>query len=160
MALLLIEGFEQYTLTDETELSRGGWLSSSGISTSFFNFVTGRHSGGRALSLVANGITLHRGVPATDVIVFGFAYKLLNSGPGGWTVIALRNATIDHLVLVITAGGELQLNRGVTQIDITSGLGIVQGVWYYIEIKATIHNSAGAYDVQVDGASVLQRYRR
>jgi hypothetical protein len=66
-----------------------------------------------------------------------------------------RNNLIDHLRLSLTAAGELRLDRGTTQIDVTSGLGIAQGEWHYYEINATIHNSAGAYDVHVDGAQVF-----
>jgi len=155
MALLLIEGFEQYTLTDESELARGGWYTTTGAWTTVFNFVTGRHTGGRAVTLQGNGFNLTHAVKPSASFTCGFAYKLLNGGPANLPLLACRNNAIDHLVLVATAAGELELRRGVTQIDITSGLGLTQGVWYYFEIEATIDNSVGAYDVHMDGSQLF-----
>jgi hypothetical protein len=155
MALLLIEGFEQYTIGDSPELARGGWAANTTLNNSFYILKAGRHAGGQGIELALNGGNLFHPIPATDVVTVGFAYRMVDAGPSAQTFLNLRNGLIDHLGLVATVGGELRLNRGVTQIDITSGLGLTQNIWYYFEIDATIHNSTGAYEVRLDGATIL-----
>ena len=155
MALLLIEGFEQYEIGESITLSRGGWNSNSTLLDTSFPIKAGRHAGGQAVECAANGQGLYHNVPATDVFTCGVAYRMPDSGPDGTIVINFRNLLIDHLRLQITAAGELRLDRGTTQLDITSGQGLSQGIWYYFEVSATIHNSAGAYDVHIDGLQVF-----
>lgn len=155
MALLLIEGFEQYSIGDSPELQRGGWSSNTTINNTFFTLKAGRHSGGQAVELSLNAGNLFHAFAENATVTVGFAYRMVDSGPLGQTIISLRNNLFDHLALVITAAGELRLNRGTTQIDITSGLGLSVGIWYYFEIDCTIDNSTGAYDVHVDGVQVF-----
>jgi hypothetical protein len=155
MALLVIEGFEQYAVGESQTLNRGGWSSNTPITDASFPIKTGRHSGGQAVELAGNGANLFHNVAATDVFTCGFAYRMVDSGPDGTIMVNFRNLLIDHLRLQITAAGELRLDRGTTQLDITSGQGLTQGTWYYFEISATIHNSAGAYDVHIDGSQVF-----
>lgn len=72
------------------------------------------------------------------------------------TVVNLNEGTTLHLQIRITAAGELRAMRaGTTEIGITSGLGLAGGAWYYIEVKAVIHDSTGAVTVQVGGSPVL-----
>lgn len=156
MALLLIEGFEQYDAAAEAEMNRGGWYSTTPISPTFFTLITGRHGAGtQGIRLLFNSINLIHNVTASVDFTCGFAYRMPSAGPDGSAFINFRNGIIDHLQLVVTAAGELRLNRGVTQLDITSGLGLTQNVWYYIEINARIDNTTGDYDVHVDGLQVF-----
>lgn len=153
MALLVIEGFEQYGA--DTQLPRGGWTSNLLAS---WNPLSGagepRHAGGKCVEGVGNGSNLVHGVPPSVDFTCGFAYFLADSGPDNTIMINFRNGAIDHLRLRITAGGELALDRGTTQLAITSGQNLVQSTWYYFEVNARIDNS-GDYDVHIDGAQAF-----
>jgi len=153
MAMLLIEGFDQYGT--DAEVQRGGWTSI--LISSAINLLTGadtRFNQGRCVELIANGIYISKGVPAsvdfTCGLAVNFADSMLTSD-----FLRLRNGAIDHLVLGTTDAGEIRLKRGATQIDITSGLGLNAGQWYYIEINARIDNTTGDYDIHVDGVQVM-----
>jgi len=152
--MLLIEGFEQYGA--DVQLARGGWSSNL---ISAWNPLSGagepRHAGGKCVEGVANGGSLVHGVTPSVDFTCGFAYFLADAAPDNTVVIVFRNNAIQHLRLRITAAGELALDRGVTQLAITSGQGLTQSIWYYIEVNARIDNS-GDYDVHIDGSQVFQ----
>lgn len=150
MALLFIEGFEQYN--DENELGRGGWAGS--FSSAIGNIITGRN-GGKAMENRGTTASVTHGFPATDFFVFGHALivqdrmvalRYMNFySPGGTLMIALQ----------ITAAGEIQILRGTTLLEETVGLNLGVDIWYYIELKILIHDSTGTYDLVVDGINVL-----
>ena len=149
MALLLIEGFEQYGA--DTETPRGGWQVSS---LANFNPIAGR-LGGQAIEYIATSQSALLPVPSPPAsFVMGFAYRAPNGAFANFACMQVRFDTVTHLRLRITVAGELAIDRNTTQLEITSGLGLTQNVWYYIELKATISNT-GSYEVKVDGAQVL-----
>ena len=153
MALLLIDGFEQYGLA--AQLFRGGWNPS--LTSTLINFPTGRHgSGSRAVENGFNSATIKHTFTSTDFFVVGFAYRQsITPLATLYSVQLLKGANV-MISIVVTAAGELQLRRGpTTQLAITSGLGLTIGAWAYIECKVTIHDTAGAYECQVDGVSVF-----
>lgn len=155
MALLFIEGFEQYTDGDSPELTRGGWYSTSAVSNSFFPIEVGRAGGAsQSVQMAFNGVALIHNVPSTADFTCGFAFKLDTSGPNGHTLITFRNELVDHIRILLPASGEIQIYRGTTLLEQTSGQGITQSIWYYIEIQALISNT-GNYIVRLDGAEIM-----
>jgi len=152
MALLLIDGFEQYGTPNE--LSRGGW-SAPLAHASVHTIVDGRIDG-QAIQMWQNVGQLVHGVPASTTFTCGFAYNFKLAGPDGNRMVYFRNSTTVHITLQSTNAGELVIQgvNGFTTLETTSGLGMVIDTWYYIELEATIGNS-GSYDVQVDGVSVM-----
>ena len=61
-----------------------------------------------------------------------------------------------HLLLAINLTGQIRLQHGGGAIIATSSAGaVVPANWHRIEFKWTIDNSAGAYEVRVDGINVL-----
>lgn len=153
MALLLIEGFDQYDT--DAQLTRGGWTSIALTST--VNLLSGadtRFNQGQCIELVGNGIPVVIGHAPVNDFTCGMAVNFADAMATA-DFARFRNGLIDHLVLSTTGSGELLLERGTTQLAITSGLGLNAGQWYYIEINANIHNSTGDYDVHVDGSSVF-----
>jgi hypothetical protein len=151
MALLLIDGFEQYNT--HTHLSRGNWVNST--ASTLVNFPEGRHGAGTTcLENGFNSGTIKYFFPATDYVVIGFAYEQSIAPLATLFTVQLLDGATVMLSLVVTDAGELELRRGAsTQLDITSGLGLATSVWAYIELKVTIHDTTGAYECQVDGAS-------
>jgi len=149
MALLVIDGFEQYDV--DTDLTRGGW---SSISIAAWDPVAGRHGSDQCIQCLSSGLPIVKAFPATDVVTVGFAVQF-TSGLINTRFFNIRNDATDHIGLDLTAAGELEINRGTTALEITSGLGLNSGQWYYIEVDVTIHDSTGTYDVFVDGSSIM-----
>ena len=159
MALLFIEGFEQYDTAGAQigTLQRGGWRSNVTFTTANFDIQTGRQGAGtQCVRLGFTGRHLHQNIPETDDVTCGFAFKL-SGGPGNLQHFGLRYGLVDHLTLFFMTTGEIELRRGTsTLLESTSGLGLVAGDWHYLEINAKIHDSTGDYDVHFDGAQILQ----
>lgn len=156
MALLYIDGFEQYTIADEETMSRNGWNSAAagGLGNAAIHIqAQTRHAGfGHQLQLTANNVAVARGVPATVDFIFGFAYK--PDGIGGFIIAKMLSGGTVAITLQLTAGGDIEIRRGSSAvIGVTSGLNLVAQTWYYIEFECLI-NDSGNYDLHVDGASV------
>jgi hypothetical protein len=72
--------------------------------------------------------------------------------------ISLLDGGTAQLTLTTNASSGFTLYRGTasgTVLGSTSGPVLSNGVWAYIELKATINNTTGAYEVRVNGDSVL-----
>ncbi len=151
MALLLIEGFDQYGSVAES--ARGGWSGTVGIQR--LTGASTRFNQGVCFECTANNFNLQHSIPASVDVTVGVAVNMAD-GMIDAEIIYLKNGGITHLVLATTTAGELRLLRGSggTQLAITSGLGLLATVWFYVEINCRIDNS-GDYDVHVDGSQVF-----
>jgi len=151
MALLHIEGFEQYDTPAQVNLSKR-WT----VTTSLSSIVTGRAGGSSnafRTSIVNTFLQISGGI-ATDFLVCGFAIQW-QSSLSNLDLMHFRDGGLEQIVLSKTSGGDLRIARGATELEITSGLGLTSGIWYYIEMKILVHPSAGTYEVRVDGVAVL-----
>lgn len=156
MALLFIEGFEQYD--DDTGLTtlfqRGGWKANTSFTFTNYQIQAGRHAGSQGIRTAFGGRNLYHEFPETQDFTVGIAFKV-NAVTAG-QLIGFRYNLVDHLTIFLTNAGEIQLVRGIsTQIDITSGLGLQSAQWYYLEVNANIHDSTGDYDVHLDGLQLF-----
>lgn len=109
--------------------------------------------------------------PAT--VVVGVAVKIasLSATPGGFLALFDGPGGQAQLVLSFNVDGSLTLTRayGYGQNTATSPLSlssgtvlassasgvVAAGAWAFVEIKATIHGSAGSAEVRVNGAAVI-----
>lgn len=64
-------------------------------------------------------------------------------------------AVLDHLVVRIDAGGSMRLFLSNTQIDVSVTNEITTKRWHYFEMSWTIHDTTGAYDIRIDGVSIM-----
>jgi len=152
MALLFIEGFEQYD--DDAEQRRGGWNFDNDAYVT--QSTAGRDGVGRAMQMVfTNGFASHAVPPTTASFVVGFAYRLVNAGPQLVDIFNTFGVGVEKITLRTNASGEISIDRGSTQLGISSGLGLAMSTWYYIEVDVTLHDSTGTYDVYVDGQNVI-----
>jgi hypothetical protein len=62
----------------------------------------------------------------------------------------------EHITLAFKPDGNLTVITNAETID-TSDLRGKQDNWYYVEFKFTIHNTAGAYELRVNGQTLLNR---
>ncbi len=155
MALLLIEGFDQYTVADELEMVRGGWNATTGLQASTIRIQTGtRHGGvGHQLQIAQSGIEVYRALPQTTEFTCGFAFRV--TATSGSMIIAFKDGSTHQINIVTTAAGEIQIRRNTVELDITSGQNLLADTWYYIEIKMKIDNTTGTYEVHLDGSQIL-----
>lgn len=107
----------------------------------------GSHYGTKVVSASDEHATFIAGAAVKLPNFIGYSFLMLCSDSG---------ATV-HVSLNATSGGVLQARRGEEGTLLgSSASGKVQtGVWHYIELKATLHDTTGTVDVQVDGTNVI-----
>ena len=105
-----------------------------------------------------------------DTVIVGAAVKINNLGqlhlePGQtsyhWTIFAFMDGGVVQVALTILPSMRLAVMRGgggpdegETEIA-RSSFALHAGVYYYIEFKCLVSNSAGTFEVKIDGASQL-----
>lgn len=80
------------------------------------------------------------------------AFKFISNQVGSFIAFADTNSY--QCEVGITVAGELRVTRNGTQLAITSGLALAQNVYYHIGFMATIHPTAGAFEVRLNGTSI------
>lgn len=153
MALLAIEGFEGGGAT-QAKMEEYITRRYSYLSTSTYTSRSSGRFGGNSLRLSNN---CYFGIPIDNkqTIIVGFAVKTVNLLDGE-AILRLEDGGTAHIELQMMAAGELRLTRGAaTVLGTTSGLGFLTDTWYYIELKVTIDDAAGAYELRVDGSNEL-----
>ncbi len=154
MALLWIDGFEQYA--GQADLL-DAYSTASAVAISI---VTGRNTGAgnnKALEIDFNGVSLQRRLSAesTSTIVVGFAWQKATAFANNFDIIRLYNNATEMITLRQQTSGEIIVDRGSTQLFSTSGLGLLTGTWYYIELKIFIHDTTGTVELWVDGVKEI-----
>lgn len=151
MAVLLVEGFEiSDTIADYTSGS-SRWGSSANAAPNNTVARTGAFSCRIINGINGNLISRTLSPSTTTQGVCGFAFQF-SALPGSTvTFFQVREGTTVHITLGISATGTLVVGRNGTALaggTSTSTLSI--NTWYYIEIKWTISDTVGTFDVQVD----------
>jgi len=163
MALLWFEGFENYdSFTSQTwrdSINSLEYIYSDGAGS------TTRRTGEKSQTQAWNHpysmdvATLSGGTPAT--IFFGFAHRH-NANPAyhisrHWIRIFDTWASSNcHLSFYITDSKTISVRDGAGGLlGTSSGHTLQNNTWYYIEIKVTIHDSAGAITIIINGVERL-----
>ena len=148
MALLFIDGFDHYATADITKK----WTT-IGAGSPVINASAGRRSGGALLSpsVTTNTANITKTLAASyATLIVGFAFKV--TAMSGRTVLRLFDGGTEHVNLRLNADGTLSVRRATTVLT-TSANSISTDTWYFLEFKATIHDTTGAYDLRVNGVS-------
>lgn len=89
-----------------------------------------------------------------DEWIMGFA--LLPSQLNTTSFVYFRdiNASVTHVDLGLDAGGRLSFRRNGTQLGVGTTV-LNPLVWYYVEIKFTIHDTTGTATVRLDGVDEI-----
>lgn len=181
MAVIFIDGFDKYGPTGENDPSpttlvmQTEWTSfTAPAGTSLgalavLTIVDGLSATGYAIQIAAgnggNGSMLYRSLPGNySRLIGGIRVNIPTIGNSNIEIMFLDgvgNSTTQAAIVINTsgkievrAGGNNTLNLPVT-ILATSTASISSGVSHYIEWDITFHNSSGAYQVWLDGASVI-----
>jgi hypothetical protein len=142
MALIWLDGFDTTTTPGEH------YENSSGTGT-----ITGRT--GNALHLNGGGTFIQKTVASAGTYYAGFAFRLTNRQDA--PVIQFREGTTTHVDLRFSAAGIppmfMQVTRAGTQLGSNGATSFALNTWYYIEVKAIIHDTTGAVEVKVNGVT-------
>jgi hypothetical protein len=109
-------------------------------------------------SIQLNGTACAFSTPSinTDAtIIIGFAVKFTTIPSTTQRILSLFDGATEGISLRLNNGGELSILLASSQLEITSGLGLVTGSWYWIELKVLVDNAAGTYEVKVGSSIVL-----
>lgn len=151
MSLLFIDGFDHYATAD---FSKKLWTTAGGAMT--INATGGRRGGGSAKA-GSTSQSITRSITASGTVIIGFAITgtALTNTSGGFVTL-LEGATT-HLTLMGDGASHLQVRRGTTSGTVlgTSSNAFTNNTYYYFELRAKIDDTAGAFEVRVNGANWL-----
>jgi hypothetical protein len=150
MALLFCDGFDHYASADILKK----WTVANAVGSCVIDPTAGRRGGG-AFTTTTGG----RGNPGKTLaasyatLVAGVALNL--SGPiSGSGVLWFADAGTTQVVVIFNADGTFSVKRGSTVLA-TSSVAIGYNAYNYIELKATIHPSAGAIELRLNGVAII-----
>jgi len=160
MALLFCDSFDHYTTVTQKWTNASTVVSptiSSGGGKNSTNALTNSYSAsGNAFMQVRKTLG-----SAYTTLVAGVAYKttrLADDNNWGRTHFSFAKDNAMQIGVTIDASGRVQVRRGNwkgTVIEQTSADVIAINTWYYLEFKVYIHDTAGTYEVKLDGTTIL-----
>jgi hypothetical protein len=113
-----------------------------------------RFSGGKYLELTSSSGTIRKTVANSPTLIAGVAFYTSGVASNDLNIITFFDGSSEQISLRIAVGSQtLYVSRNGTTLA-TSTIGLNNATWYYIEFKATIHNTAGAYAVRLNGVPV------
>jgi len=139
MACLLLESFDTYATGNYT----GKWQSMAGTIGAY-----GREG--------TNGLThttesfIQKTISNKQTLIVGIAIKLDTTKD--WNLLEFRDGTTVQLGLYTDASNQIIIKRGTTTLENTS-YAIPTNTWIYLEFKGTIDNSAGSYELRINGVT-------
>lgn len=150
MTLRFMDGFDHYTTLTEK------WTSTNVAGTGTVAISAGngrRSSASLRLTLSNQNQYVQKVIDAQATWTVGFWYKV-SSFASAPIILSFMDDTVEHMRLAASTSGLLVASRAGTTLG-TSSSGLTLNVGAYIEYKVTISDAAGAYEVRVNGASVL-----
>jgi len=158
MALLWIDGFDSYGTSTGSAPSPTGVVGrkySTIFAESSMKIRAGR-LGGYSLDIYWNGYIIPENLTTDATIVLGAAIMFRNLIENNVSFLRFMDGALNGFGVRIMSDGELAVCDGAgTQKKITTGLGLVANVWYYIEFKVVVNNTTGSYNLRVAETSVL-----
>lgn len=167
MAVWFIEGFDHYlndtfgmpgAVDTSVDLLRKwtGWINGTPGNIYVIEPLYARQQPGQGLW--TNGqspspvIYKNRPAGSQATLIFGGAMAFVTlPGTGSYCVIFYDNVT-EQCSLRGDSAGHLTISRAGTVLGTSTNV-ISVNTWYYIEIKITIHNTAGVIELRVNGTS-------
>lgn len=151
MSLVFYDGFETYATAD---ISMDWTLQ---VGTVAINATAGRRGGGGLLapnnSNSASNVTKTLSASIASVVV-GFAFKYFSASTSNLTILRLLDAGTLQLEIRLNIDGTLSITRNGTVLG-TSSVSLNSGSYRYLELKATIHDTLGSYELRLGGVNIL-----
>ena len=143
MALLFFDGFDHYGIQNLAAVNKYGVSNTTATGTPVPRTGTGCM---RILSGTSQATT--KVLPVSGGFVVGGAFYSPSFVTNDF--IQILEGAIVHVAVASTAGGLLTVKRGSTVLATGTTVLAING-WYYIEIKGTIHDTTGDFEVYIDG---------
>ncbi len=146
MALRFIDGFDHYAIPSQLAMKYTAVNDSGGASG--ITTMTGRRSGSTALLFRSSLDWISLTLDNQSTWIVGLAFYMF----GNETSDFMRFFDIDgntQCYVSITSGGIINLYRGTTLIA-SSTSALAAGSWNFIEVKLTIADSDGVFEVRVN----------
>jgi len=159
MSLVHMDSYSHYgtTIADVTKkYDNSGDLTGNALSTSIVR-PGASHSLRRNFSAGTAGCgytSKTYGSRGSTFIYNEYCYFNLSGGFSAFGLVRCRESATVHLTLAIDSTRHLRVQRDATVLG-TSTFQLELQAWYAIQFKGVIHDSAGTYEVLVDGVSVL-----
>lgn len=153
MALIWFDGFESYDVDGDMNKVSSDLISS--VVASGMAYVAGRN--GRAIGSTWTGNEVRYNFVSTyQTLIVGFAMQKYEAGDPSphtsYLPFAFRDGTTHQIAFAPNASGELNIYRGTTLIDTTTGLDLTTDEWVFLEFKVTIDNSSGSLEIIKNGS--------
>ena len=145
--LRFIDGADHYATGDITEK----WTARAGAVQ--VSAATGRR-GSASLRFSAGGIVTTT-LDAQATWTLGFAWRCEHHPGSASRLCALQDSGTTQLDVRMQPGGTMTVTRGGTILG-TSAQALHEGAYYYLELRAVIDQTAGAYTFRVDGVTWLE----
>lgn len=137
---------------DDNCNSLANWTTTGGSPT----IVAGRN--GNGISLPSTGAFIQCAIASgaqSYMVTVGFAAKFVMTANGNFFQLRSDAGATQHITLTLNTDGSLQVVRGTISTLVTSATGlVVAGTWYYVELQALLHDTAGAVTLRLDGTVV------
>jgi len=148
MALIFVDSFDHYPTADLSE--KWGGLASHTI-------TTGGRFGTSSTRRTINLANLWRTLPNLPTITCGFAWKWTSAAAGATSnsIASFREATTIQVEVRALSSGQLRVSAGPNTYDSTQIT--LPDTWYFIELTAVIHASAGSFELRVNGETWLSQ---
>lgn len=152
MALIFCEGF------DDGLTFLGKWNSFTGVTV---GAPYGRNNSGLRFTDESHFATrVFTAAQEHATMTVGFAFRRVGSANNlerSFLSLNSDNGVTAHVVLTLYDDGSnrIRVNRGTTVLA-TLTTSLLANQWYYIELKATLHDTTGAIEVRLNGQTLYQ----
>ena len=154
MALRFVDGFDHYTTLAQAQ-RKWTYINNNNCTLTFGGTTTGRFTGGSMHMTSPYGyVSMVKTLDPQPTWILGLAYKF------GWIsagtqILALLDSNTQQVDLRQNVDGSMSVTRNGTVLGTTPSPVGLTNQWNYYELKATIHNTAGAYELRVNGQSLI-----
>jgi hypothetical protein len=157
MALLWTDGFDAYGTTVGNTVV--GTIQMYGGNENAANFsVRAGRIAQKSIELRSSSGNCSLSTPSLGNIataVVGFAFQAAFARTNTLIVVFREDGdSTQGMNLLLNTDGSIAVRRNTTTLFTTAANVIVADAWHYIEFKVTVHSSAGAYELKVDGVSL------
>jgi len=155
MSLIYIDGFD-WAVGEVVVFKGTGRWTTSGNFASQYNILTDPRSGsGKAIQLTGSAEMICA-LGANVVTGFcGFAFRVASLPSSGSPIFVIEESTATsgfHLSLHVEPAGYLRVHRGNTVLE-TGTTALSVDTWYFFEIKWTIDNTTGVFELRINGSA-------
>jgi len=172
MALRLVEGFETFGATVGNLVGTGlnrRYSSFYGLSLSNYassmQLAAGRNGGYSVKGCNSNyqyfyHVVAADDVPTNDTWIIGVAVRFDSSYPDENAVVVLGHSSAstsywNFALKLLDTGQVAAYGAGNVHLATTTDPVFARNQWHYFEVKVVCHDTAGSYEVRVDGITVL-----